>query len=144
MLTEQFTNFGFGGGVAGAPAVGHNRDLEFIVPYRFEANLVFGSEAVGGFDQDIWYAESTFELGFGARIFGLQSTTGIMANSVAGWFDSDNPSNPAIGGTAELTGTNVGAYFELLYKHPRVPLMARIRGVVGDIRGVMMSFGFAF
>ena len=144
LLTQQFTNFGLGGGVAGAPTVGQMRSVAWFVPYRFEANFVFGSEDANGFDQDLWYAESTFELAFGARFLGLQSSSGIMINSIAGLFDTDDPGNPAASGDADLTGTNIGAYLEVLYKHPRVPLMARIRGVVGDIQGVMLSFGFAF
>lgn len=67
-----------------------------------------------------------------------------MVNGIAGLFDSDDPANPAISGGADITGTNFGAYLEVLYKHPRVPLVARIRGIAGDLSGVLLSFGFAF
>lgn len=61
LLTEQFTNYGAGGGVTGTPTVGRTRNVEFLVPYRFEANLAVGSESVAGFSQSLWYAEGTFE-----------------------------------------------------------------------------------
>lgn len=144
LLVEEFTNYGIGGGVIGSPVVGETRYVEFLVPFKFEANVSVGSENVGAFDQDLWYAEANFELGFGARWHGLQPSTGITANSLAGLFDSDLPSTPAFGGGAEISGTNFGAYFELLYKHPNVPLMAKVRALVGDVQGVMLAFGFAF
>ena len=144
LLVEEFTSYGIGGGVIGTPIVGHTENVEFLVPFKFEANVSVGSENVGAFDQDLWYAESSFELGFGARWLGLQSSTGVMVNSIAGLFDSDFPSTPALGGGAEISGTNFGAFFEVLYKHPNVPLMARARAIAGDIQGVMFSFGFAF
>jgi hypothetical protein len=144
LLVEEFTSYGVGGGVIGTPVVGRDRTVEFLVPFKFEVDVSVGSENVGAFDQDLWYAESNFELGFGARWQGLQSSTGIMVHSLAGLFDSDLPGSPALGGGAEISGTNFGAYIEVLYKHPKVPLMARARAIAGDIQGVMLSFGFAF
>ncbi|MGK0204532.1 MAG: hypothetical protein ACI9S9_003617, partial [Planctomycetota bacterium] len=87
LLVEEFTSYGIGGGVIGSPVVGSNRSVQFLVPFKFEANVSVGSENVGAFDQDLWYAESNFELGFGARWLGLQSSTGVMINSLAGLFD---------------------------------------------------------
>lgn len=144
LLTEEFTNYGIGGGIAGSPIVGHTDTLDFVVPHRLEVNVARGSESVGGFDQDLFYIESAFEVGFGVRAFGLQGSSGIMVHSMAGLFDSDDPANISNPGDASITGTNVGAYIEVLYKHDRVPLMARVRAIAGEVRGVMFSFGFAF
>ncbi|HEX5054687.1 MAG TPA: hypothetical protein VFZ65_23125 [Planctomycetota bacterium] len=144
LLLEEFDNFGIGGGAVGAPVVADVGPVDLIVPYRFEVDLAAGSETVSGFDEDLFYFEAMFELGFGARAFGAQMSTGVLVNSQAGWFDSDNPASVAGTDTTRITGTNVGAFFELLYKADRVPLMARVRGVVGDISGLMFSFGFAF
>ena len=144
LLIQEFTNYGIGGGVDGSPVVGRTRYIEFLVPFKFEVNVSVGSENVGVFDQNLWYAEGKFEVGFGARWLGLQSSTGIMVNSLAGLFDTDSPSSPALGGGAEISGSNVGAYFEVLYEHPDVPLMARARAIAGDIQGVILSLGFTF
>ena len=57
---------------------------------------------------------------------------------------ADLVSSPALGGGAEISGTNFGAYLEVLYKRPNVALMARAGAIAGDIQGVMLSFGFAF
>lgn len=140
LLTEEFVNHGIGGGAFGTPRVGTVREMELIVPWRVEVNLVGGSERVGGSDQDLFYAESNFELGFGARAFNVQASSGLIANSIGGIFNTDLPGK----GDADISGTNVGVYFEVLYKHPRVPLMARARAIAGDVQGVMLSFGFAF
>jgi len=140
LLTEEFVNHGVGFGAHGVPRVARIRNIDLLVPWRVEGNLVGGSERTGGFDQDLFYAESNFEVGFGARTLGIQATTGLIANSIGGVFDTDLPSP----GDADISGTNVGAFFEVLYKHPRVPLMGRIRAIAGDVQGIMLSFGFAF
>ena len=144
LLLEDFDNIGLGGGAVGAPVVGDAGRVELLVPYRFEVDFVGGSESVGGFDQDLFYFEAVFELGFGARAFGAQASAGVVVDSLAGWFDSNNPASLANGDNATIMGTNVGAYAELVYKHDQVPLMARVRGIAGDVSGVMFSFGFAF
>ena len=144
LLLEDFDNIGIGGGAVGAPVVSHAGRVALLVPYRFEIDFVGGSETVGGFDQDLYYFEAQFELGFGARAFGAQLSSGVVVNSLAGWFDSNNPASLATGDNATITGTNVGAYAELVYKHDQVPLMARVRGIAGDVSGLMFSFGFAF
>ena len=71
-------------------------------------------------------------------------TAGIVANSVGGLFESDNPALNSNDDPSVISGTNVGAYVEVLYKHDRVPLMARVRAMFGDFNGVLLSFGFAF
>lgn len=144
LLVGDIDNYGIGGGVAGAPAVGAVGQVEFLVPYRFEVDIVGGSESEGVFDEDIFYVETMFDLGFGARLFGVQASSGVLLRSLSGWFDSDDPASPVGTATVEITGTNVGGYAELLYKHDRVPLMVRVRGIVGDVRGLEFSFGFAF
>lgn len=144
LSAEELDCVGIGGGVAGTPVVGETGQVQFLVPYRFEVDLVYGSESVAGFDEDLAYLEGMFELGFGARVFGVQASSGVQLRSLAGRFDSDNPASPSNSDPAVLSGTNVGGYLELLYKHERVPLMARLRGLVGDVRGVEFSFGFAF
>ncbi len=141
LLTEEFVNHGIGGGAFGTPQVGNVNEIELIVPWRVEVNLVGGSERVGGSDQDLLYAESNFELGFGARAFNVQASSGLIANSIGGIFITDLPGSA---GDADISGTNIGVYFEALYKHPRVPLIARARAIAGDVQGVMLSFGFAF
>lgn len=142
LLIEEFTNHGIGFGALGAPVVHQTRHADLIVPWRIEVDLVGGSERVGAGndDQDLFYAESNFELGFGARAFGVQASSGLIANSLAGTFDTDVPTSS----DADISGTNIGAFFEVLYKHPRVPLMARARAIAGDVQGIMLSFGFAF
>lgn len=144
LIGEEFDLFGVGGGVAGAPAVGRADRVEFVVPLRFAINVAGGSENVGGFDGDLLYGESVFELGFGARAFGAQLSSGFVVNSFGGWYESDDPARHSNDDPTVMTGTNVGAWFEALYKHERVPLMARVRGIVGDVSGVLLSFGFAF
>lgn len=141
LLTEEFLNHGIGGGAFGTPRVGNVDEIELIVPWRVEVNLVGGSERVGGSEQDLLYAESNLELGFGARAFNVQASAGLIANSIGGIFNTDLPGST---GDADISGTNVGVYFEALYKHPRVPLIARARAIAGDVQGVMLSFGFAF
>jgi hypothetical protein len=143
LLAREFTNYGIGGGVIGSPIVGSSGDMEFLVPFKFEANVSYGSKNVGIYDQELWYAEGIFEVGFGARWLGLQSSAGVIVNSLVGLFDSDLPSSSALGSGTEISGSNLGAYFEVLYKHPNVPLMARVRAIAGDIQGVMLTFGFA-
>jgi len=143
LLGEEFHDYGIGGGVVGTPTVGEDGPLEFVVPYRFEVDLVRGSESVGGFDAELYYLEGIFELGFGARRFGVQASSGVILQSLAGRFDSDDPASPSRSGSA-VTGTNVGGYLELLYKNDRVPLLVRVRGIVGDVSGLQFSFGFAF
>lgn len=140
----ELDNYGIGGGVVGAPVVGGSGRVEFVVPYRFEVDLVVGGESGGSPDEDIGYLEAMFDLGFGARVFGLQASSGLQLRSIGGRFDSDDPAAPAGTAQSDFDGTNVGAYVELLYKHDRVPLMARVRGLAGDIRGLELSFGFAF
>lgn len=144
LLIEEFTNYGIGGGIDGSPVLGRTRNIEFLVPFKFEVNVSVGSKNASVFDQNLLYAEGKFELGFGASWLGLQSTTGIMVNSLAGLFDTGSLSSAALGGGAEISGSNVGAYFEVLYKHPDVPLMARARAIAGDIQGIILSLGFAF
>lgn len=144
LLGEEFDDYGIGGGIVGAPVVDQTERLDFVVPYRFEVDLAAGHESVSGFDEDLRYAEAMFEVGFGARMFGLQASSGVQLRSLAARFDSDNPASPANSGTAVITGTNVGGYVELLYKHDMVPLMARVRGLIGDVSGIEFSFGFAF
>jgi hypothetical protein len=144
LAAEELDCFGIGGGVAGAPTVGESRQVRFVVPYRFEVDVVYGSESIAGFDEDLVYLEGMFELGFGARLFGVQASSGFQLRSLAGRFDSDNPSSPSNSDPSAISGTNVGGYVELLYKHERVPLMVRLRGLVGDISGLEFSFGFAF
>ena len=144
LLGEEFDMFGFGGGIAGAPQVGRAERVEFCVPLRFAINVAGGSENVGGFDGDLVYGEAVFEVGFGARAFGAQASSGIVVNSFGGLYESDDPARNSNDDPTRISGTNLGAYFEMLYKHERVPLMARIRGVVGDVSGVLVSFGFAF
>jgi hypothetical protein len=142
-LGDEIDAYGIGGGVAGTPPVGRSGDVEFVVPYRFEVDLVGGSESSSGFDEDILYVEGAFDVGFGARMFGVQASSGLVMQSLVGSIDSDNPSSP-VNSDPTMSGTNVGGYLELLYKHDDVPLMARVRALVGDIRGVQFSFGFAF
>ena len=144
LLGDEFDNLGFGGGVIGTPMVGRAGPVEFVVPYELEVNVAGGSETVAGFDGDLLYAESMFEVGFGARAFGVQGSSGLVASSIGGLFESDDPASNANDDPAVISGTNVGAYVEVLYKHERVPLMARVRGVFGDTSGVLLSFGFAF
>lgn len=144
LFGPDMRSYGIGGGVAGAPAVGRTGPIEFAVPLRFEVDMVLGDEDTGTYDQDLFYLESRFEVGFGVRIFGLQASSGLIVDSLAGTFDSDDPANLASPGSAELSGTNIGAYVEALYKHPRVPLMASARAIVGDLQGIELTFGFAF
>lgn len=144
LLVKQFTNYGIGGGVMGSPVVASSRSIEFLLPFKFEANVSFGSKNIGVYGQDLWYAEGRGEVGLGARWLGLQSSAGIMANSLVGLFDTDLPSSSVLGSRTEISGSNLGAYFEVLYKHPEVPLMVRARAIAGDIQGVILSFGLAF
>ncbi|MFN3241559.1 MAG: hypothetical protein ACE37K_08610 [Planctomycetota bacterium] len=144
LLGEEFDLFGFGGGIAGTPDVGRAGPAEFVVPVRFAANIAGGSETVGGFDADFGYLEAAFEVGFGARAFGVQASSGIVVDSIAAIYESDDPARFANDDPAVITGTNVGIYFEGLYKHDRVPLMARARVVLGDVQGFLLTFGFAF
>ena len=144
LLGEDFDMFGFGGGISGAPDVGHAGPVEFVVPVRFAINVAGGSETVNGFDADLGYLESVFEVGFGGRAFGAQLSSGLVVDSIGALYESDDPSSFANDDPAVITGTNVGVYFEGLYKHDRVPLMARARVVLGDVQGFLLSFGFAF
>lgn len=144
LLGEEFDLFGFGGGISGTPDVGRAGPAEFVVPVRFAANIAGGSETVGGFDADFGYLESVFEVGFGARVYGVQATSGIVVDSMAAIYESDDPARLSNDDPAVITGTNVGVYFEGLYKHERVPLMARARVVLGDVQGFLLTFGFAF
>lgn len=144
LFGQRFHDVGIGGGVVGAPVVDRTDRIDFVVPYRFEVDLVGGKEDDSGFDEDLLYLEGMFEIGLGARLFGLQLSSGGQLRSLTARFDSDNPASPASLDTAVITGTNVGAYFEVLYKHEMVPLMARVRALVGDVRGLEFSFGFAF
>jgi hypothetical protein len=144
LFGEDFDNFGIGGGVNGTPVVGRAGKVEFLVPFEFEINVAAGSESVGGFDTDLLYLDTQFDVGFGARAFGAQASTGIVINAIGALYETDDPSSAANGDPALIHGTNIGAYIEVLYKHDRVPLMARARAIVGDVSGVMLSFGFAF
>ena len=144
LFGEDLDAYGIGGGIVGTPVVDRTERVEFVVPYRFEVDVAAGHKSVAGFGEDLRYAEAMFEVGFGARMFGLQASSGAQFRSVGARFDSDDPASPANADAAVLTGTNVGGYVELLYKHDQVPLMARVRGLVGDIRGIEFSFGFAF
>jgi len=144
LLGREFDLFGFGGGFVGTPEVGHAGRVEFVVPVRLEFNIAGGSETVNGFDADFGYLESAFEVGFGARVFGVQASSGLIVDGIAAFYESDDPTSLANDDPAVITGTNVGVYFEGLYKHDQVPLMARARVILGDVQGFLLTFGFAF
>jgi hypothetical protein len=144
LLTEEFTNYGIGGGIIGSPVVDNSGSMDFRMPFKFEANVSFGSENVGIYSQDFGYAEGIFEVGFGVGWLGLQSSVGVIIHSIVGISDTDLPSSSALGNNSEISGNNIGGYFEVLYTHPKVPLMVRARGITGDIEGVTIKFGMAF
>ncbi len=118
--------------------------MDFRMPFKFEANVSFGSENVGTSSQDFGYAEGIFEVGFGVGWLGLQPSVGVLVHSIAGISDTDQLSSAVLGNISEISGYNIGGYFEVLYTHPKVPLMVRARGIAGDIEGATITFGMAF
>jgi len=136
----DFDLIGIGGGVSGTPTVHtFNEDMRLILPFRGGLNIAVGENDAGGVnDADLAYLEFEGELGFGGDFYGAQPSVGVYLNSVAGIL------SPDVGPDADITGTNAGVFFQLMYKHDNFPIFGTIRAMGGDVEGALLSFGAAF
>jgi hypothetical protein len=146
LLPDEFDLVGLGGGIQGAPSIadlGENASL--VLPYRVGISLAVGIEEFRGFDEELAYLDTELEFGFGARFLGFQPSAGLYLDTLVGVYESDDPTNPSHLDTATtVTGTHVGGYGELFYKHDEFPVFAYVRAVFGEVSGAMFGFGAAF
>lgn len=139
----DFEMLGIGGGVLGEPSVSsHNNDnVRVVLPYRAGFNGVFGSEELGAVEEDTLYFEFEGEFGVGVDLWGARPMVGLYASSISGVVDTrDGVADP----DSDYSGTNVGGFAELRYKHHSFPLFASIRAQGGDAEGVVFTFGGSF
>lgn len=136
----DFDIFGFGGGVTGSPTVHRfTDDMRLILPYRFGLNLGIGTnEFSGATETDIAYFEFEGELGIGADLYGAQPSVGIYGSAM------DASLSPDVGSNSDVTGTNTGVFFQLLYKSDNFPVHGGFRLTGGDVTGGTVSLGFGF
>lgn len=83
-------------------------------------------------------------MGLGGRFAEVQMTVGVLVHSFTGLHESDNPSDPSHLEPTSITGTNVGGFAEILYKHDDVPVTVRFRTMFGDVTGFEFALGVAF
>lgn len=144
LLLTDFDTFGLGGGVVGAPQIAGSERFKVVVPIRYELGLAAGVEEVSGYDLEWIYYQSSLEGGIGLQFSGLQPSVGVVASSVVGLFESDNPASPAHLDAAIVDGLNFGGFAELLYQPDNAPVFGRIRAMFGEVSGVQFSLGVRF
>ncbi len=136
----DFDLIGVGGGVAGTPTLHEfNENARLTLPFRAGVNLAVGDNGLrGANDTTLGYLEFEGEIAIGADLYGAQPSVGIYVTSLSGIV------SPEVGADADVTGTNGGAFAQILYKHPDFPVFGSIRALGGDVEGGLLSFGVAF
>ena len=73
-----------------------------------------------------------WDAGIGISVHGFQPAAGVYAGTLAGTLEGMVGYLPA---DFDIEGTNVGAFLELKYGGDEISLLARIRGMAGDVEG---------
>lgn len=144
LLQTEYGMYGVGAGVMASPQIAGSERVKVVAPIRYGFGVAAGYEEVGGWDEEWVYFQSSLEAGVGVRVIGLQPSVGIAINNFVGALESENPSSPAHDDWAVVDGVNVAGYAELLYKPDHAPVVARIRGMFGQVTGVLFSLGVVF
>ncbi|MFT7670505.1 MAG: hypothetical protein ACI8X5_003214 [Planctomycetota bacterium] len=142
VTSNSYDLLGFGGGVTGEPVVGsYSEDnVRLVIPYRAGLNMAIGSNEESLVKETSLYVELEAEVGFGAYLWGFRPMAGFYTSNLEGVVETE------VGPDSDFSfsGTNIGAFLELRYKHDNFPVFASIRGQSGDVEGLVLTLGASF
>jgi hypothetical protein len=159
VLTEEFFEdsyeiYGLGLGFSGAMEFLYAEKHTWFVEYSFETIYnggdidvdvrdVLTGAPVGKTEGDIEYVEFIPRVGVGAEIkdTGFAPSAGLVASLIRGDIDY---SFSNIHYDMDLEGENLALYGALEYRDKKLPLVARIEGLIGEIRGLTLGVGVYF
>ena len=128
----------------GDPELGRAGDVSFILPFEAGVDVAAGIEEAGGFDEEFVYVEAKPSWDSARAPSESSRRSARRATSSTACTSPTTPPTRRTWKPTSITGTNVGAYAQLLYKHDDFPLFAKVRATFGDVEGVMFAAGVAF
>lgn len=139
---KSLTAYGLGGGVKGAPVASElGQDLDLIIPYRADLSAAYGQDTVAATDRGLAYLEFQAEVGIGVDWVGLRPSVGVVLSALGGAFVADAS---GVEDKYTMAGTNLGYFFDLIYKHADFPLYPHVRFQGGDYAATTFGIGGKF
>ncbi len=121
--------------------------ISLVMPWRVDASFAMGTTRDGGLVDELGYRELHSELGLGVNWNGLRLSLGASLSSIDGTGTFDSPqfgSGSASVRYLDLSGENLGIFFDVRYQPPSLPVYGNLRVSTADDSGTSFGLGVRF